>query len=139
MWIKSIELFSTFDIKGMLFGCGPDLYRSAFEPLFKSDMIARYGETTNCAHNEYLNFLVTTGIIGAVSYIGIIVTAIVKAVKNSKQLPLVMVFACAVVAYCTQAVVNISQPITTPIMIIFLSMLMGVIRNKQTYDSEKYK
>lgn len=139
MWIKSIEVFSTFDIKGMLFGCGPDLFRNAFEPLFKSDMISRYGETTNCAHNEYLNYLVTTGIIGALSYIGIIVTAIVKAVKNAKELPLAMVFACAVVAYCSQAVVNISQPITTPIMIIFLSMLMGVIRNRQTYDNEKYK
>lgn len=136
MWIKTAEIINSYDlstfdgIKNLLVGYGPDMYRIAFEP-YSSEMLQKYNETTNCAHNEYINFIVTNGIIGAMAYIGIIVSVIIRAAKKAKENPIAIVFVSAVVCYSAQAVVNISQPITTPIFILFIALSCGVLRSNE--------
>ncbi|MDD5796788.1 MAG: O-antigen ligase family protein [Oscillospiraceae bacterium] len=120
MWRISMEIFSGFNIKDMLFGCGPDTYYSVFQPYF-GELFTLYGDgSTNCAHNEYLNYLVTTGILGLFAYLCVIVGFIVRAVKAAKTNPFAMVCCAGVVCYAIQAVVNIAQPITTPMFILLL-------------------
>lgn len=66
MWIRSIWIFGDASFIEKLFGVGPDMFYSAFGPYF--DDLSKYGDSsTNAAHNEYLNYLITIGITGLLS------------------------------------------------------------------------
>lgn len=128
MWIKTIEIFKNSSIKDILFGSGPDTFYSAFMPYF-NELNSKFGDVyTDCAHNEYLNYLITIGVTGLLSYIAIIVSVIVRAIKSAKANPLSAVFVSAVVCYAIQSTVNIAQPITTPLFIIFIALTESVCR-----------
>lgn len=138
MWRKSVEIFAGYDFKDMLFGCGPDTYYSVFTPYF-SELQRLYGDqSTNCAHNEYLNYLVTIGIFGLTAYLSVIIGFIVRAVKAAKTNPLAIICCSGVICYAIQAIVNIAQPITTPLFILFICIGEAVCRqvkkdNKNTF------
>ena len=128
MWIKSMDIVKNWSAKDILFGCGPDTFKSAFAPYF-DELNEKYGNTaTNCAHNELLNYLITIGIVGLLSYLTMVISVIVRAVKYGKQNPLTIVFASAVLCYLMQSVVNIAQPITTPLFFIFIALTESAVR-----------
>lgn len=121
MWIRSMWIFGDFSFIDKIFGCGPDTFYFAFSPYFEE--LTKFGDSsTNAAHNEYINYLITVGIAGLAAYLAIVGGAIARAVKTAKQNPLAIVFVSAVICYSVQAVVNISQPITTPLFIIFIAL-----------------
>lgn len=130
MWNKSLEIFSGSDFMTKLFGTGPDTFYSAFAPYF-NELNEKYGNSsTNCAHNEFLNYLVTIGITGLASYVTLVVSVIIRAFKKAKENPLAIVFASAIVCYLFQSIVNIAQPITTPLLFIFIALSESICRTK---------
>lgn len=127
MWIKSFEIFCDSSFLQKLFGTGPDTFYYAFSPYFGELM--KYGDSsTNAAHNEYLNYLITIGAAGLLAYLSVIGGAIARAVKKSFSNPLSIVCVSAVICYSVQAVVNIAQPITTPLFILFVALTEAVSR-----------
>ncbi|MEE1060966.1 MAG: O-antigen ligase family protein [Ruminococcus sp.] len=127
MWIRSMWIFGESSFMQKLFGWGPDMFYVAFTPYFTD--LAHYGDTsTNCAHNEYINYLITTGIFGLAAYLCIVVSSIRNAVKSFAKNPFAYVCAAAVICYSVQALVNISQPITTPLFILFISLCSAISR-----------
>ncbi len=122
MWINGVKDFLNEGLVYQLFGSGCDTFFYAFEPHF-AELSERFNNgSTNCIHSEYLNYLITQGWLGLLSYLGIIFTCIYRALKTSKTNELSLVFVFPVIAYCAQAVVNIYQPITTPFLIIFIAL-----------------
>ena len=94
-----------------------------------------YGDSsTNCAHNEYINYLVTTGILGLASYLSILFGALKGAIKSAAKNPLAIIFAVSVISYAVQATVNLAQPITTPLFIIFVSLCEAVSRQQKAVN-----
>lgn len=134
MWIKGWEIFKTSGVKNMLIGWGPDTFYMAFSPYFTELSEKFNNSSTNCAHNEFLNYLVTTGILGLGAYLTLFVSAIVRAVKTASKNPLAVVFAAPVVCYLFQSVVNIANPIVTPLLFIFLALSEAVVR-KETFNN----
>lgn len=132
MWIGAMEEYSNYNFFDKLFGQGCDTFYHIYEPHF--DELYRYGKdmSTNCAHNEYINYLVTQGLLGLSSYMTIIISTIIRAFKNSKNNILSLVFVMPVIAYCAQAVVNIYQPITTPFLIIFIALSEALSRQSNS-------
>ena len=129
MWIKSFEIFSNFSIIEKLFGTGPDTFFYAFSPYFTE--LKNYGDSsTNAAHNEYINYLITIGLTGLLSYLTIIGGCIARAVRTARKNPLAIVFVSAVICYSVQAFVNISQPITTPLFILFIGLTEAISRKE---------
>lgn len=121
MWIRSMWIFSDSSVFEKLFGNGPDCFYYAFMPYFEG--LKKFGDdSTNAAHNEYINYLITIGITGILAYLTAVCGVISRAVKAAKKNPLVIVCVAGVICYSVQAVVNISQPITTPLFIVFLSL-----------------
>lgn len=121
MWIRSMWIFGDFSFMEKLFGTGPDTFYYAFSPYFGG--LQKYGDSfTNAAHNEYINYLITIGIAGLVSYIAAVGGSIARAIKTASKNPLAIVCVSAVICYSVQAFVNISQPITTPLFILFLAL-----------------
>lgn len=121
MWIRSMWIFGDFSFVDKIFGCGPDTLYFAFSPYF--DDLMKFGDSsTNAAHNEYINYLITVGAAGLLAYLAIVGGTITRAVKTAKQNPLAIVCVSAVICYSVQAIVNISQPITTSLFFIFIAL-----------------
>lgn len=125
-WIKSFELMGDFNFFQVLFGSGPDTFYNEFKVFF-DELLTRFGDSsTNAAHNVYINYLVTVGVFGLISYLLFIGSAIYNAIKNSKLNPLVLMCVGVIVAYATQDIVNIANPVNTPWLIMFIALSESV-------------
>lgn len=116
-----------------LFGYGPDTYYIITMDRFKHAMRdAGYG-IFDSAHNEYIEYLTTIGILGTLAYLGVLITGLRQMLKKSKNR---FAIACgfAVLAYAVQAVVNIAIPITTPIYMMLL--YVGISITKESADGK---
>ncbi len=129
MWINGVKDFFDFDFLHILFGSGCDTFYHVFEPHF-AELSSRFNNSsTNCIHSEYLNYLVTQGVVGLLSYLTLIIATIVRAFKTAKHNELTLLFVFPVIAYCAQAVVNIYTPVVTPFVFIFFALNECICRN----------
>lgn len=127
-----------FSIFQRLFGYGPDTYLIVSERTFYEEMVEKFGEVYDSAHNEYINYLICEGIIGLVSYLGIFISGIRYGIKNMKHNIFILAPISAVVAYMVQAVVNIAIPITTPVFFTLLYIsVAGYIENREVIVNDK--
>lgn len=122
IWRIAMEIFDKFPFMHKLFGYGPDTFGIITVHTYYDDMVMRYNEKFDSAHNEYLQYLITIGLVGMTAYIGLICTSLVRLVRVAKKHPVVMSVPIAVVCYCTQAFVNISVPIVAPIMFTLITV-----------------
>lgn len=119
-----------------IFGTGPDTFGLHVIPHRGNEMLKITGQSFDSAHNEYLQYLTTIGPIGLISYLGVLVTVIMKGItyvkhclQNKKGYVVYMqASACLILCYAVQAIVNINLPISTPIMWMFMSILVGIWR-----------
>ena len=124
MWKRALYVFINVDIFQKIFGMGPDTFEKAMDIFGYNNELMRYkNETTNCAHNVYLNYLITLGLSGTISYITATLSVLIKAVRRAAQNKYAMIFAGSVLCYSVQSVVNIDQPITTPIFILMIAIV----------------
>ena len=131
MWLRSFDIFAAANPWQKLFGTGPDTFFFAFEPYF--GQLQEYGNSsTDAAHNEYINYLITIGIAGLGSYLAFVGGALVRGFRSAKNNPAVLCCAAAAVAYLAQATVNIALPISTPLFIVFVSLCEAFARNAAT-------
>lgn len=120
MWQRSVDIFLDASPLQKIFGTGPDTFYFAYQPYFSE--LEEYGNTsTDAAHNEYLNYLVTIGISGLLSYLAFVGGSLRNAFKNSRSAHY-LIYAAPVTAYLAQAVVNIAVPISAPLFFIFVSL-----------------
>ena len=132
MWINGVKDFLNFDFVHILFGSGCDTFYYVFEPHFE-ELCERFNNSsTNTIHSEYLNYLVTQGVLGFLSYMTVLISVIARAFKASKENYLALIFIFPVIAYAAQAVVNIYQPITTPFLIIFIALSECIARKSNS-------
>jgi O-antigen ligase len=77
------------------------------------------------AHNEVLQYLVTLGLFGALSYIALAVSAVWYMCRYGEKNLHTYIPAFVVCGYFAQGLVNLNQPITTPLFFVFLGMGVG--------------
>lgn len=113
-----------YNIIEKLFGTGPETLNkiTASAKLFERKSLDQ-------AHNEYLQYLMTTGLIGVSAYLGVIGTTIYTVIKKLKESTFAVALLTGLVAYWMQATVNIAQPFTTPIVYIYIACIAGMARN----------
>lgn len=132
MWIRALYIFGDMSILHKIFGNGPDTFTAMMDISgYNEELIAFRKETTDCAHNVYLNYLVTLGIAGVISYITAIVSCVVRAVKKAFSNKYAVIFAGSVVCYGIQSIVNIDQPITTPLFILMIALTESQCRENR--------
>lgn len=127
-WKLGLGLYKEFPWMHKIFGYGPDTY--GILTIFNryDEMTSRYNEVFENIHNEYLQYLITIGPIGMVAYISVIISSISTAVKHAADRPWVIACAFAILCYAVQAVVNIAQAITTPVLWTLLALTIAGCR-----------
>lgn len=132
-FINFTERFNWFK---RLFGHGPDTYLIITETSFYDEMVNRYKEIYDSAHNELINYLMCEGIIGLITYLGAVITSIIYGVKCIKENREVSALVLCVVVYLAQSVVNIAIPITTPVYFVSMFMIVAVYLNSDLYKNK---
>ena len=135
-WIRSIILFKSGGLKNMFVGTGPDTFGPVIKAVYREDMINRHGSVFDNAHNEYLNYLVTVGILGAAAYIAALVSLVVRCVKRCKDNAGILIVIVVVTSYCAQALFNIATPIVTPYLFVFLGIGEAYLRRSNVSIKE---
>ena len=132
-WIFCIREFINAPLIYKLFGYGPETY---YHLTKKAGFYV--AKSLDQAHNEYLQYLISVGILGLSSYLCIIFGTVKKCLKHIHNNPVATGILCSLIAYWVQATVNIAQPFTTPIMFIFIAVLSKLTIEKPSQQKKSW-
>ena len=122
IWEQCIDTYKDFSLKEKLFGIGPEaLYNISVSPDNLKNQIL------DQAHNEYIQYLLTTGLFGLLSYISILISVSFCVFKYLQKNTLAIGLLSSLIAFWIQGVFNMAQPFTTPIMYIYIAIIGGLI------------
>ena len=129
VWQGSLDLFKKFPILGT--GVETFAYSYYWTRPVEHNLTSEWDFLYNKAHNEYLNFLATTGLVGFITYISIIIFVLIKLIKNiffQKDL-----FSAAILAsYISILITNAAgfSVVVTSLFFFFLPTLLSTPQNK---------
>lgn len=106
VWLGAFEVFKHYPI----LGTGPETFAFSF-PMFKPvghNLTSEWDFIYNKAHNEFLNYLANTGILGFLSYLLVIVSSIIIIFKSEKFEYLAGYFAILITNFFGFSIVPVS-------------------------------
>lgn len=132
IWNLVVEEYMDLPILKKMIGVGCDSLKPFLSATHYEEMVATTGFTYDNAHNEYLQYLITTGLFGLVVYIATLWAGIKGGIGKirEQQSEVVLVAVFGVIGYLIQALVNINQCVTTPIFLV----LFAIMTVKQNQD-----
>ena len=122
LWRRLIRCFASAGWKEKLFGFGEDTVAPVLMKSYADEMLSELGYLFDNAHNEVLQYLLTTGLCGAVSYLTLIFITVKTGFSSGAPVEK-RALALAAAAYFVQSLFNILQPISSP----FIFLLTGLI------------
>lgn len=134
VWSRLIKLYQDFPFLNKLFGNGNESVYSLMYANYHDEMLALTKTVYDNAHNEYLQYLVTLGAFGFISYLGLIISALINSVKYGKKKPEILIIGLGLFAYQIQAFFNVNQPITTPYAFLLMGLLAGMCRYERKQE-----
>lgn len=122
IWEFACKVISEESLPHRVFGVGPDCFNSYVTAYHGEETELLWGDKqlTN-VHNEWLNILINGGILGAMAYLGIFVSAVYRFLRGRTKTFLLTGIAAAVVAYMCYNFFCYQQVLCTP----FVFILMG--------------
>jgi len=132
-WQFAVASFAEFPFIRKLIGVGPDCFSAYVSsvPEYLEQMKAFWGDLvlTN-AHNEYLTKLYNLGIIGLLSYVGMLVTAVWMFLKYRNKNLILPAFALCTVSYMVHNIFCYEQVCCTPFFYILIGIGSSLIHKK---------
>ncbi len=131
LWNALLPLFfSSFTLTQKLFGQGLDCTRLILTAADTGEVnIAPFDN----AHNEYIQYLITTGMIGTTSYLCAYLSTIVELQKHGKQNAYMQGIVALLIGHGAFALTGLNQPITTPLLFLFIAIAQAYVRNNDTH------
>ncbi len=127
-WSRLLKIYEQFSLQDKLFGAGMDTVGNLLVPRYYQEMMRLFGQYFENAHNEYIQYLVTIGALGAGAYLTLVVSSAARSLKNGTKNPVLLAFGFAILCYAAQGVFNISQTMTTPVFFIVMGMAESMNR-----------
>ena len=135
----SSGFLNSYSFIEQLFGKGLDCTRLILASIIDHPATAIYYDH---AHNEYLQYLVTSGIIGLFAYLSVLGSCLIRLIKKHR-LPYASMFVAVLLAHGAQALTGLNQPITTPLLFLLLAIMENMIidadKCSQTHKNENGK
>lgn len=128
VWSRLFRIFKNLPPYRMLIGTGEETVEILMQNLYKEEMMQKTGMNFDNAHNEFLQYMVTQGILGLLTYVLFAASAVKSGFKEGGRYQRAAALSC--VCYLAQSAVNISQSITTPLFFVFLALT-------QTADADR--
>lgn len=114
------EILQDFSLKQWMIGIGPEALQN---------VMAKRGITyIDQAHSEYLQALITTGLLGLTAQLGIIGLTVAAVLRCAPKEPVAIALLMGLVAYWAQASVSIAQSFTTPIAYAYIGIIGGIYK-----------
>ena len=126
VWVRCMKLFAQSDWRVKLFGFGPDLLKKPLADAYGAEIAAYCNLSFNNAHNEYIQYLLTHGALGLTAYLTFAVGACASLFRRARKSAAAAGLLAGALAYLLHAAVNVNQPITTPLLFLFLSASVSV-------------
>ncbi len=126
VWVRCMKLFAQSDWRVKLFGFGPDLLKKPLADAYGAEIAAYCNLSFNNAHNEYIQYLLTHGALGLTAYLTFAVGACASLFRRARKSAAAAGLLAGALAYLLHAAVNVNQPITTPLLFLFLSTSVSV-------------
>ena len=142
VWSRLWQLYREFPLYRKLIGYGEDTVELLMQQNFNEEMLRLTGMNFDNAHNEFLQYLMTHGLLGLISYLLFAVSAVAAALRRGGRYQKAAALSC--ICYMAQSSVNILQSITTPLFFVFLALtqtadLYPSGNNSSTGDVSKKK
>ena len=131
IWSKCIDAYKNFGMVNKIFGYGNETIKLSVSNPNYDEMMEITNRIYDNAHNEILQYLLTIGIVGVISYLGMVVCSISYMLVKGKNNVYVIVCASACIGYFAQSLVNLNQPFTTPFFFVFLALGVGFARGSR--------
>ncbi len=119
VWGKLLEIYADLPFHQKLIGIGPDTLSFELVARHNDEMQELFGFYYDNAHNDLIQYLVTLGLFGVSAYIMLIISAVKSCLRASTGIGRAMLL--PIIAFFAQSLVNITQPITTPLFFVFLA------------------
>ena len=133
-WKYSVSMFAEYSLPLKLFGVGPDCFASYTYAYHAADVSARWGESVLAnAHNEWLNTLLTTGLLGLFSYAGIFVSAFVTFIRKQKDSIFLLAAAGCIASYFFHNMFCYQQVACTPLIFLIIGLGEFIRRENRTF------
>ena len=136
IWSKSAALFKDAPFRNKIFGYGNESLKALMNTYYHDEMVAVTKKVYDNAHNELLQYLVTTGICGVFAYLGLFVSSFVYILKNSKKEVIAYISLAVMLGYFVQGLINLNQPITTPFLFVFMAVGVGYVKSLKKKDNQ---
>lgn len=132
LWHICLEIFSQGNLVQKLLGAGPDCFACVAQKLAET-RISLTGKEQGLifanAHNEWLNMLVTGGLLGASAYLGIFLSMAFRLLKRIPKDSFLLAGLLMLTGYAVNNCFSFQQIITTPMAFVILGMLDAGIRS----------
>lgn len=122
IWKQSARLYAKLPPLHKLFGSGPDTFGCLVKAMILTDVENVLGQYLDNAHNAFLQYLVTIGIFGLITYIVFLGTSFATLFKNRGKNLYIPAILLATACYIFQSLVNLDLPVVTPIMWLLISI-----------------
>lgn len=133
-WRITIEEYMKFPLWKKLFGSGLETFGTVMYGARSNEMMSVAGQLFDSPHNEILQYIFTTGIIGALSlYIWYIFSCIHAIQKNNTT----TVCAVSVLTYISVSFVNISVPMTQVYIILLMAFMHQKHKTTALFENAK--
>ena len=125
VWVRCFRLYAESDLRVKLLGFGPDCLKTPLAERFGKEITELTHRSFNNAHNELLQYLLTQGAFGLLSYLALVASAVRTLKKRASHDAFSAAQLAGTLAYFVCSLVNINQPITTPLF--FMLMTAGIL------------
>lgn len=134
IWKRTCAAYSKLPLSQKLFGCGANCFQQFIDAEYGEEIRRLYVNSFIDAHNEFLQFLATTGIAGVLGYFGLLVSTAVKAARKASSNPVMIMGTVTIACYLAQGLVNNPQIFTTTELFLFLGMI-NAMGNSPSHSS----
>lgn len=138
VWEAAVCIFGRMNWREKIFGMGPaGFYHAAHKYLSEQELaVFTWGRLMD-AHNGYLQYLISVGILGVLTFYGSFVALLVRFFKEGKRENNYVAYAVVVAAFMVQAIANNPHIFIEPLAFAVVAMGYGRLREEKKDEKRK--